>query len=187
METSQAKLIIESLLFVSQEPVAVNRLSKILDLSEGRIEQALGDLTVEYQGRGLRLQRSNGAVQLVTAPESGAFIEKFLGLQPDGRLSTAALETLAIVAYRQPITRAAIEAARGVNSDRALSTLQSRGLIAEVGRLETVGRPVLFGTTFEFLQQVGLERIEDLPPLPAGSEPSLVSLPFEVKVERLPS
>ncbi|TAK36897.1 MAG: SMC-Scp complex subunit ScpB [Chloroflexota bacterium] len=187
METLEAKLIIESLLFVSQEPVPVDRLSKILELSEGKVEKALGELATEYRDRGLRLQRADGAVQLVSAPEAGTFIEKFLGLQPDGRLSTAALETLAVVAYRQPITRAAVEAARGVNSDRALSTLQARGLIAEVGRLETVGRPVLFGTTFEFLQQVGLERIDDLPPLPAGSEPSASSLPIEVKVERLPS
>lgn len=187
METSQAKLIIESLLFVSQEPVPVTRLAKTLEVSEGKIEQALKDLAAECQDRGLRLQRSDGVVQLVTAPESGAFVEKFLGLTPDGRLSTAALETLSLVAYRQPITRAGIEAARGVNSDRALATLQTRGLVAEVGRLETVGRPVVFGTTFEFLQQVGLERIEDLPPLPAGTEPSPGNLPFDAKVERLPS
>jgi segregation and condensation protein B len=103
---------------------------------------------------------------MVTAPEAAALVERFLGLAGAQALSRAALETLAIIAYRQPVTRAAIEAIRGVNSDYAVSVLLQRGLIEEVGRLETVGRPALLGTTFEFLQQLGLERLEDLPPLP---------------------
>jgi segregation and condensation protein B len=101
-------------------------------------------------------------------PEAAPYIEKLLGLQRTGRLSAAAFETLALVAYRQPITRAAIEAVRGVNSDGVLRTLLSHGLIEEVGRLEQLGRPILYGTTFAFLQQFGLESLRDLPPLEGG-------------------
>ena len=95
--------------------------------------------------------------------EAGPAIERFLGLEISGRLSTAALETLSIVAYRQPVTRAQVEAIRGVNSDSILRSLIRRGLLEEVGRAETVGRPILYGTTFEFLQQFGLGELRDLP------------------------
>jgi segregation and condensation protein B len=102
---------------------------------------------------------------LVSAPESAPYIERFLGLSLSGKLSAAALETLAIIAYKQPVTRPQIEAIRGVSSDGVLRTLISKGLIEEVGRLETVGHPVLFGTTFEFLQYFGLSALSDLPAL----------------------
>jgi segregation and condensation protein B len=102
---------------------------------------------------------------MVTAPEAADQVRRFLGLELSGKLSPAALETLAIVAYRQPVTRAQIEAIRGVNSDSVLRTLVNHGLIEEQGRLEQAGRPIIFGTTFEFLQQFGLSDLEQLPSL----------------------
>ena len=113
----------------------------------------------------MRLQRSGNRVQLVTAPELAPSVERFLGLEARARLSRAALETLAIIAYRQPITRPKIESIRGVGSDSVLRTLLSVGLIEEVGRAPTVGRPILYSTTFEFLQHFGLRSLEELPAL----------------------
>jgi len=157
--------IIEGLLFVASEPVTVNYLCTVANCSTGRVEQALQQLKGDCQNRGIRLQRQANKVQLVSAPELTDYIEQFLGLTFTGKLSTPALETLAIVAYRQPITRPQIEAIRGVNSDGVLRTLISKGLVEEVGRLETVGHPALFGTTFEFLRYFGLESMDELPEL----------------------
>jgi segregation and condensation protein B len=117
----------------------------------------------EAHGRGIRLQRMGDQVQLVSAPENARFVAALLGLPTQAKLTTAALETLAVVAYRQPITRAQIEAIRGVNSDRALASLAQHGLVIEVGRATTVGRPALFGTTSEFLQHFGLGSLDALP------------------------
>lgn len=157
--------IIESLLFVAPGPVSVNQLASVMECSPAEVEQVLAQFKADSQNRGVRLQRFGARVQLVTAPEATEYIERLLGLSISGKLSTPALETLAIVAYRQPITRSEIEAIRGVNSDGVLRTLLSKGLVEEVGRLDTVGHPVLFGTTFEFLRFFGLEDIEDLPEL----------------------
>jgi segregation and condensation protein B len=130
-----------------------------------QVQAALEALGEDCRQRGLRLQRQAETVQLVTAPELTGYIERFLGLNAPAKLSTPALETLAIIAYRQPITRPEIEAIRGVNSDGVLRNLISKGLVEEVGRLETVGHPTLFGTTFEFLRYFGLEKVEALPAL----------------------
>jgi segregation and condensation protein B len=159
------KSLIESLLFVADEPVQVEQLARALEVEPPVVEEALGQLSEEYRERGLRLQREDRRVQMVTAPEAAEVIERFLGLQLSGRLSPAALETLAIVAYQQPVTRAQIEEVRGVNCDSVLRTLVSKGLIEGVGRLEQAGRPILYGTTFEFLQYFGLESLDELPPL----------------------
>ena len=105
---------------------------------------------------------------MVTAPEAAGYVRRFLGLELTGKLSPAALETLAVVAYRQPTTRADVEAVRGVNSDSVLRTLINRGLIEEQGRLDQAGRPIVYGTTFEFLQHFGLSGIDQLPPLGEG-------------------
>jgi len=156
---------VESLLFVADAPVSVGYLAEALGVSAGEVERALADLEQSYAGRGLQLQRAASRVQLITAPEAAQCIERFLGLEARTRLSRAALETLSIVAYRQPITRRQIEAIRGVASDSVLRTLLSVGLIEEVGRARTVGRPILYGTTFEFLQHFGLRSLSDLPPL----------------------
>ncbi len=160
---------VESLLFVADAPVSVSHLAEALERDERDVEAALQALAEGYAGRGVRLQRKSNRVQLVSAPEAAPAIERFLGLSQSGKLSAAALEALAIVAYEQPITRPQIEAIRGVSSDGVLRTLLSKGLIDEVGRLETVGHPVLFGTTFEFLQYFGLSSLAELPPLEAGS------------------
>ena len=160
--------LIESLLFVADAPVTPAQLAAALDVEPKAVEEALDQLAADYQQRGLRLQRKAGRVQLVTAPEAAPAVERFLGLELSSKLSPAALETLAIVAYRQPVTRAQVEAIRGVNSDSVLRTLINKGLIEEVGRLEQVGRPILYGTTFEFLQYFGLQDLQDLPPLDEG-------------------
>ena len=161
----EIKPLIESLLFVADEPVAVERLATAIGVRRGSVEEALRELNEEYEQRGLRLQRKGERVQIVTAPEAAPHIERFLDLDLSSRLSAPALETLAIVAYQQPVTRAQIEAVRGVSCDSVLRTLVSKGLIEEVGRLPRVGRPIIYGSTFEFLQYFGLDSLEELPPL----------------------
>ncbi len=168
---------VESLLFVADAPVSVSHLAEALERDERDVEAALQTLAEGYAGRGVRLQRKGNRVQLVSAPEAAPTIERFLGLSQSGKLSAAALEALAIVAYEQPVTRPQIEAIRGVSSDGVLRTLLSKGLIEEVGRLETVGHPVLFGTTFEFLQYFGLSSLAELPPLETranGNQPEAI-------------
>jgi segregation and condensation protein B len=163
--TQSLEIILEGLLFVASEPVTLTQLAAATDCPVAEIEVALAALTTAYQTRGMRLQRQGQKVQLVSAPELTNYIERFLGLSVAGKLSTAALETLAMIAYRQPITRPEIEAIRGVNSDGVLRTLISKGLVEEIGRLDTVGHPTLFGTTFEFLRYFGLESLKALPDL----------------------
>lgn len=157
--------IVESLLFVADAPVPVSQLAEAAECKAHDIEAALVSLAEDYADRGVRLQRKANRVQLVSVPQAAPYIERFLGLSLSGKLSAAAVETLAIIAYKQPVTRPQIEAVRGVSSDGVLRTLMSKGLIEEVGRLETVGHPVLFGTTFEFLQYFGLDSLGALPSL----------------------
>lgn len=157
--------VLESLLFVADEPVTVSRLAQALEVTPSEVEAALETLQSEYRDRGMRLQQDGDRVQMVSAPEAASYIERFLGLELRSRLSSAALEALSIVAYQQPVTRAQVEAVRGVNCDSVLRTLASKGLIEQVGRLASVGRPILFGTTFDFLKFFGLGSLDDLPPL----------------------
>lgn len=166
--------LIEALLFAAPQPVHPDDLARATALSSEETEAALATLETRLAASGLRIQRSKQRLQLVSAPEAAPYVEKLLGLEVNLRLSQAALETLAIVAYAQPVTRPQIEAIRGVSSDSVLRTLLSAGLVEELGRAESVGRPILYGTTFEFLQQFGLEKPEDLPPLekPDTSPPS---------------
>ncbi len=161
----EVKSLVESLLFVADEPVPIGRLAAAIDVNQEKVEEALRVLSEEYERRGLRLQCKGGQVQLVTAPEAAPHIERFLDLELNSRLSAPALETLAIVAYQQPATRAQVEGIRGVNCDSVLRTLVSKGLIEEVGRLSQAGRPIIYGTTFEFLQYFGLQDLAELPPL----------------------
>ena len=156
---------LEALLFVSAEPVAPLQLAIVLDLSVSEVEQGLQQLDDELRGRGLRLQRHSGRVQLTTAPEMAEIVERFLGLEATGRLSRAALETLAIVAYQQPVTRPYLEGVRGVSSDGVMKSLLSKGLIQEIGRTEGPGRPILYGTAPDFLQHFGLNSLTELPAL----------------------
>lgn len=158
-------VMVESLLFVASEPVPVTQIAEALEVKLAEVEQALTELNAEIVMRGIRVQRKGDKVQLTTQPECALYVEKFLGLDLTTRLSKPALETLAIIAYQQPVTRAQIEHVRGVNCDAVLSTLLNRGLIEEVGRLETAGRPIQYGTTFAFLQHFGLRGLEDMPSL----------------------
>ncbi len=164
-DPDRLKLIVESVLFVADEPVDVSALARIADARLAEVQQAIDVLASDFGRRGVRIQRTESAVQMVTAPQTTPYVERFLGVEEGHRLSHAALETLAIIAYKQPITRQAIEKIRGVDCDHVLASLRARGLIAEVGRAHTVGRPYLFGTTFRFLEYFGLENPEDLPPL----------------------
>lgn len=157
--------LIESLLFVAGEPVSLIQLAQTLELSAEVIEAALTELAAACANRGIRVQRHEERVQLVSAPEAAAAVERFLGSQSQQRLSAAALETLAIVAYRQPVTRAQVDAIRGVDSGSVIRVLMGRDLIVETGRLETIGRPILYATTAEFLRQFGLTSLVELPPL----------------------
>jgi len=157
--------LLESLLFVASGPVSPARLGAALELAPGAVQSLLRELDAVYATRGLRLQWSGGMVQLTTAAAASASIERFLGLEVTTRLSPAALEVLAIVAYLQPVTRPQIDQLRGVNSDGALRSLLSKGLIEEVGRLDKPGRPILYGTTPEFLQAFGLNSVNDMPRL----------------------
>lgn len=161
--------LLESLLFVASGPVAVGRLAKALDLTQTAVRNHLTELETALEGRGLRLQWDKNQVQMTSAPEASQAIEIFLGLELTSRLSSAALEALAIISYMQPMTRPQVDQIRGVNSDGALRTLLSKGLIEEVGRLETPGRPILYGTTTEFLQYFGLTSLDEMPVL-AGEE-----------------
>jgi segregation and condensation protein B len=175
--------LVESLLFVADEAVQVDHLATTLEIEPEQVEEALGALSEQYQNRGLRLQRRGKRVQLVTAPEAAAYVQRFLGLELTGRLSPAALETLAIIVYRQPVTRAQIEDIRGVNSDSVLRTLLNRGLVEEQGRLDQVGRPIIYGTTFEFLQQFGLTSLDELPSIEVGFRDEPEPTPIETGEE----
>jgi segregation and condensation protein B len=157
--------LVEAVLFVSDGPVDEAALARALGVPRRALNAGLDTLAEAVRRRGVRLQRGPEGAQLVTAPEAAAVVEHYLGLETGRRLSTAALETLAVVAYRQPVTRATIEAVRGVNSDASIATLRARDLIAEAGRTEGPGRPAIFVTTQRFLQHFGLERPEQLPGL----------------------
>ena len=162
---------LEALLFAAPGAVTSAQLATALDLTVREIDKGLADLETQFKERGLRLQRHFGRVQLTTAPEAAASVEKFLGLEASSHLSRAALETLAIVAYQQPVTRPQIDSIRGVNSDGVLKSLLSKGLVQEVGRAERPGRPILYSTTPDFLGHFGLNSIEELPPLNPPEEP----------------
>jgi segregation and condensation protein B len=156
---------IEALLFVSSGLVSIYQLSKALEITESEVETHLADLETHYKmdGHGLRLMRVKSRVQLTTAPALSKSVENFLELEVSSTLSQAALEALAIVAYKQPITRPEVDMIRGVNSDSVMRTLLSKGLIEELGRADTPGRPIYYGTSSEFLQYFGLETIDALP------------------------
>lgn len=156
---------IEGLLFVSSRLVGVNQLAKTLEVSESAVETALANLENHYKtaGHGLRLMWIKSRVQLTTAPEISKFVEKFLDLETTTTFSQAALETLAIIAYKQPVTRPEVDVIRGVNSDGVMRTLLSKGLVEELGRADTPGRPIYYGTSPEFLQYFGLESLDMLP------------------------
>ncbi len=156
---------IEAILFIAPEPISIGQLAKTLETTNYQIETGLEQLEQIYENRGLCIQRHQGLVRMTTVPEAAAIIEHFLGLEATSQLSRAALEALSIIAYQQPVTRPYVDSIRGVNSDSVIKTLLSKGLIQEVGRAESPGRPILYSTTPEFLGYFGLRSLDELPAL----------------------
>ena len=155
---------LEALLFVAERPLTRREIATVAGVDRAIVDARLGDLEVALADRGVRLVLSGDRVELVTAPDAGALIARYVGADAI-RLSPASLETLAIVVYRQPVTKAAVERIRGVDSDYTIRTLLHRRLVVELGRAETPGRPFLYGTGFEFLERFGLTSLDELPPL----------------------
>jgi segregation and condensation protein B len=182
IELTEAAL--EALLFVAERPLARREIASLAGTDRETVDARLGDLEVSLRDRGLRLLIDGDRVELATAPEGGALVARYVGVDAI-RMSPAGLETLAIVAYRQPVTKAAVERIRGVDSDYTIRTLLHRRLIVELGRSDAPGRPYLYGTGFEFLERFGLTSLDELPALDAdvaerladeGGEPLTESL-----------
>jgi len=170
LKMSKLKANLEAVLFVAPVSVTLSQLASALDITEREIEKVLTQLGEDYQARGLRIQRHAGRIQLTTAPEAGESVERFLGMEITTYLSQAALEALSIVAYEQPVTRPQVDSIRGVNSDGVMKSLLHKGLIQDVGRADGPGRPILYATTPEFLQQFGLNSLEEIPPIEIEEE-----------------
>ena len=166
--------IIEAILFVSGEPVQLGAVARALEVTELEVSAAADELAsdYDYNRRGICLKRFGSHIQLSTRPDYAPQIEKLLQPIQKQSLSQAALETLAVVAYKQPVTRLDIEAVRGVKCDYSVQSLMNKGLIEEVGRKETLGRPILYGTTDAFLSHFGLTSLEDLPQPPESQQDS---------------
>jgi segregation and condensation protein B len=155
---------LEALLFVAERPLSRREIGQLCGIDAAGVDALLGDLEVALRGRGVRLTMSGEQVELTTAPEAGPLIGRYVG--GDGsRVSPAAMEALAIVAYRQPVTRGVVERIRGVDSDYVIRSLLHRRLIVEQGRADTPGRPILYATSFEFMERFGLTSLDDLPAL----------------------
>ena len=168
--------VIESLLFASPEPLTVGALARACGTGEGAVRRALKTLSGDYEARGLRLQGDGSRYRLATSPGHAPYVAALLGLDDGPRLSRAALETLTIVAYKQPCTRSEIEAIRGVNSDGIMRSLELRELVEVVGQAPGPGRPNLYRTTTGFFEHFGLSGPDDLPPLPEEAEEAEIEL-----------
>lgn len=168
MKQQEYHAIVEGLLFASgEEGLTMKKMGSILEIEQSQTNRIIEEMIEEYKknNRGITIMKSQDTLHLTTKPEHAVYYKRLLHTPGSTRLSQAALEALAIIAYQQPITRIEIDDVRGVKSDRAVQTLVTRGLIEEKGRKEAVGRPVLFGTTKDFLTYFGLTSIEELPPL----------------------
>lgn len=183
MDTEELKAVIEGLLFVSgDEGIEAKQLAQIVEVDVDMLIDVLEDMKYDFkrQKRGIQIVEIAGCYQLTTLPEHAAYFEKLAFSPTHASLSQAALETLAIVAYKQPITRAEVEEVRGVKSERAIHTLVNKSLIKEVGRKEGTGRAILYGTTKQFLDYFGLNSLEDLPPIPEDVNASQVEQEAEL-------
>jgi len=172
IELTEAAL--EALLFVAERPLARREIAALAGADRATVDARLGDLEVSLRERGIRLVIAGDRVELATAADAGALIARYVGADAV-RLTPASLETLAIIAYRQPVTKATIERIRGVDSDYTVRTLLHRRLVVELGRAEAPGRPFLYGTGFEFLERFGLTSLEELPPLDVDVAARLVN------------
>jgi segregation and condensation protein B len=167
---------LEALLFVAERPLSRREIVQLCGIDREAVDALLGDLEVVLRDRGIRLTTAGEHVELTTAPESGPLIGRYVG--GDGyRVSPASMEALAIVAYRQPVTRGVVERIRGVDSDYVIRSLLSRRLIVEQGRADTPGRPILYATSFEFMERFGLTSLDDLPPLDPDVAARLTVMP----------
>lgn len=162
LKNGGVKSAIECMLFVSEEPLTAAQMAAALEVEEPLVEQSVYDLILDHGDSGLQIVRIAGGFQMCTRPEYSDVCQRILVPQ-NQKLSRAGLETLAVVAYRQPVTQPEVEAIRGVNSDGVMKKLLERGIIKEVGRKQTVGRPILYGTTSKFLEHLGLDDLADLP------------------------
>lgn len=165
--TRELRGAIEALLFVSDEPVSASRIAKVLDEGESAVEAALAELAEEYrdQERGFQLREVAGGWRMFTHPAYHEKIEQYVLSWDTRRLSQASLEALAVIAYHQPVTRAGVNAVRGVNSEGVISSLVDKGLVRETGRDKNQGNAILYGTTRTFLEKFGLKDLTELPPL----------------------
>ena len=161
---------LEALLFVAPSGVTTSQLAGALEITPREVEKGLKALQETYLEGGIRMQRHKGEIRLTSAPEMGGLVERFLSLEATTRLSKAALETLAIIAYEQPVTRPQIDSIRGVSSDGVLRNLLGKGLVEESGRAEGPGRPILYITTSEFLGHFGLTSLDEMPQLTLPEE-----------------
>ena len=168
MDIPELAHVIEAILFVAGEPVNVREIQRALDVTEDETRQAIDALESDYsyRRRGITLKRFGQHIQLSTRAEYAPYVERLLQPIQKQSLSQSALETLAVVAYKQPVTRLEIEAVRGVKCDYSVQSLVNKGLIEEVGRKEALGRPILYGTTDKFLSHFGLRTLDDLPKPP---------------------
>lgn len=167
MDENKIMGLIESILFVSGEAVSVRKIADFLNMDKGKLRKIMDKLVenFNYRNGGLQIIKMNDHYQLATRPEYGEYIDKYFGIDKKQSLSQAMLETLSIIAYKQPITRIDIESIRGVKCEYTLGVLNDRGLIKEVGKMDAPGKPILYGTTDTFLKVFGLSSLEDLPPL----------------------
>ena len=171
--------ILEAVLFVADAPIEVSALARTINAPRPEVSDALDELAEACRERGVRVQRTGDLVQLVSAPRTAAYVERFLGLEHPP-LTNASLETLAIIAYRQPVTRGDIEEIRGVTvSSQVVKTLEDRGWIEVIGHKDVIGRPSLLATTRQFLDDLGLRSIEELPPLGELNDPHVATTQIE--------
>ncbi len=163
----ELKHLFESLLFVSDEPLSAKKCADVLEIEAKTAKKVLENLKAEYQeaDRGIQIRKIAGGYRMYTHPANSQYVEKLLLTWDGRRLTQAALEALAIVAYRQPITKMGVNAVRGVNSEGVINSLADKGLLKEVGRENSPGQPILYGTTKIFLERFGLDSVKELPPL----------------------
>lgn len=167
MDIKKIKAAIECLLFVTGDPASLKDLSSVLEIDQTTLKKIINQLIDDYEDstRGIKIVEINGSYQLCSKPEYYEYVEKLLKPKAKTGLSQASLETLSIIAYKQPITKSAIDIIRGVKSDACITRLLEKNVIKEVGRMEGPGRPILYGTTDTFLRLFGLKNINELPPL----------------------
>jgi segregation and condensation protein B len=163
MSDERLRNVIESILFIAERPVKISEIADSCGVMVSQVQTQALQLITEYTNRGVRIVRKGDYLQMATSSQNTAEIARFFRRELRSNLSEAALETLAIIVHQQPITKSQIDQIRGVNSDTSLRLLLVRGLITEVGRLQSLGRPILYGTTMEFMQYFGFEKPEDIP------------------------